>query len=257
MRSKIRTYILFIALGVLMSSCITSRKTNYLQDSGIDIEQYKRIDSMYLHDDYRLQVGDQIYFQILSTSEEAPKIFGQSGTMQTNMQNGLMTYKVYSDSCIDFPFIGPVKVVGHTTRETKEVLEKALEDYVPNCNVEVWLAKAKFTVIGPGNTGTYDMPKERLTIFEALSVAGDLKPLSDRKKIHLLRKKDGKTIVKTFDVRSKDIIGSEYYYIEPNDVIYVPNITGQFFSITSFSALLSTITSAISFGVLIYSLSNK
>lgn len=55
MRSKIRTYILFIALGVLMSSCITSRKTNYLQDSGIDIEQYKRIDSMYLHDDYRLQ----------------------------------------------------------------------------------------------------------------------------------------------------------------------------------------------------------
>lgn len=257
MRNKIVFYIPLLILCAMMSSCITSRKTNYLQESGIDIEQYKRIDSLYLHDDYRLQVGDQIYFQILSTSADAPKIFGQSGQTMQNMQNGLMTYKVYGDSCIDFPFVGPINVVGHTTRETKRILEEALKDYVPDCSIEVKLANAKFTVIGPGNTGVYDMPKDRLTIFEALAVAGDLKAMTDRKKVHLLRKKDGETVVKTFDVRSKDIIGSEYYYIEPNDVIYVPNITGQFFSITSFGTMLSTITSAISFGVLIYSLSNK
>jgi polysaccharide export outer membrane protein len=75
--------------------------------------------------------------------------------------------------------------------------------------------------------------------------------------VRIIRRSGDKSEVRTFDLRSKDIINSEFYYIRPNDIIYVPSFNGQFFGITSFTSLLSTITSTLSFGVLIYTLSTK
>ena len=96
--------------------------------------------------------------------------------------------------------------------------------------------------------------KEKMTIFEALAMAGDLGEFSDRSQIKLVREKDGVTTIKTFDVRSKDIINSEFYYIEPNDIIYIRQIPGKSFGINSAGTAVSVVASTISFGVFIYSL---
>ena len=144
-----------------------------------------------------------------------------------------------------------------TNREAKLMMTEKMQEYLTDCDVDLRLTNSYFTFIGQAGTGKYPIARERLTIYQALAISGDLKPFSDRKKVRIIRKNNDKTEVKTFDLRSKDIINSEFYYIRPNDIIYVPSFNGQFFGIASFSNLLSTITSTLSFGVLIYSLSTK
>ena len=96
------------------------------------------------------------------------------------------------------------------------------------------------------------MPREKINIFQALAMAGDVGMYGDRSRIRILRETDNGTIIKSFDVRSADIIHSEYFYIEPNDVIYIQTLNEQFFSITNLPSLFSTVISTFSFGVLIY-----
>ena len=83
-------------------------------------------------------------------------------------------------------------------------------------------------------------------------MAGDINIYGDRSRVRIVREINGKTEVKKFDIRSKDILHSEYYYIEPNDVIYIQSVNEQFFSMINFPTVLSATISTVSFGVLIY-----
>ena len=252
MAKALQRYIyILIALTLALSSCVTSRKTNYLQSPKAGVKSYEQLDSTLLKQEYRLQVGDQVYISIASPNEEASKIFSSSATNimgNAEVVSEMFSYTIYADSCIDFPFVGTIKLAGLTTREAKLMMTEKLQEYVPECDVDLRLTNSYFTFIGQAGTGKYPIARERLTIYQALAISGDLKPFSDRKKVREVR---------TFDLRSKDIINSEFYYIRPNDIIYVPSFNGQFFGITSFTSLLSTITSTLSFGVLIYTLSTK
>jgi len=87
-----------------------------------------------------------------------------------------------------------------------------------------------------------------------LALAGDLGEFNSRKEIKLVREKEGVTTIKTFDARSKDIINSEYYYIEPNDIIYVRQIPGYSFGINHVTTVIGVTAATISFGVFIYSI---
>ena len=261
MAKALQRYIyILIALTLALSSCVTSRKTNYLQSPKLGIKSYEQFDSTLLKQEYRLQVGDQVYINISSPNEEAGKIFSSNAAgIMGNAENinEMFSYTIYADSCIDFPFVGTIKLAGLTTREAKLMMTEKLQEYVPDCDVDLRLTNSYFTFIGQAGTGKYPIARERLTIYQALAISGDLKPFSDRKKVRIIRRSGDKSEVRTFDLRSKDIINSEFYYIRPNDIIYVPSFNGQFFGITSFISLLSTITSTLSFGVLIYTLSTK
>ena len=85
-------------------------------------------------------------------------------------------------------------------------------------------------------------------------MVGDLGEFNSRKEIKLVREKEGVTTIKTFDARSKDIVNSEYYYIEPNDIIYIRKIPGYSFGINSASTVLGITATTISFGVFVYSI---
>ncbi|HOH71383.1 MAG TPA: hypothetical protein PK552_04945, partial [Paludibacteraceae bacterium] len=108
------------------------------------------------------------------------------------------------------------------------------------------------SVIGEAGSGRYQIPKEKLNIFQALAMSGDMSTYSDRKKIQLIRQTEQGTVVKTFDLRSKSIINSEYYYSQPNDVIYVPFDGARYFGVTHFTGILSLVISTLSFGLMIY-----
>ena len=93
-----------------------------------------------------------------------------------------------------------------------------------------------------------------MTIFEALAMAGDLGEFNSRKEIKLVREKNGVTTIKTFDARSEDIVNSEYYYIEPNDIIYIRQIPGYSFGVNHVTTVIGVTAATISFGVFIYSI---
>ena len=120
--------------------------------------------------------------------------------------------------------------------------------------VDVKIVGRYFSVIGGGSNGKFPILREKMNVFQAIAMAGDISTFGDRSKIKVLREINGTTKISEFDIRSKDIINSEFYYIQPNDVIYIQNVNEQFFSVTTFGAALSTVFSTFSFGLFIYNL---
>ncbi len=248
---KLSIYLIIISF---LSSCVTSKTINYLQKPGFKIPAYK--DSISFTD-YRLRTGDRLYVRIFSTDDMTNALFnaGSVGNMGVSMMGGgsdLYTYLVEQNGSIIFPMIGEVPVVGSTIREATIILEKAIEPLFKFSSVELRVLNRSFSVIGNGNSAFISMPQEKINIFKALAMAGDVGMFDDRSRIRVLRETDKGVQIKMFDLRSIDLLHSEYYYIEPNDVIYIQPLNEQFFRITTLPALISTVISTFSFGVLIY-----
>lgn len=260
--------ILIVLLPLLMASCVTSRRVNLMQEPGKNhIPQYADTVS---YEDYELRIGDRLYIYVYSVDERVDKMFNSSsGTIGVQMLQGgggvggsydLYTYLVQEDGCIDFPMVGRVPVRGMTTRGVKRVLEEELSSFIKSygdyqmMSVEVKIVRRSFSVISDRGSGTFNIQKEKVTIFEALAMAGDIGDFGDRSKVRIVREKEGQTEVKVFDVRSKDIINSEYYYIEPNDVIYIQRIKGQSFGINSVTTSISVAATTLAFGGFVYGL---
>lgn len=260
--------ILILLLPLLMASCVTSKRVNLMQEPGKNgIPQYA--DTM-SYEDYELRIGDRLYIYVYSVDEHVDKLFNSSsGTVGIQMMQGgggaggsydLYTYLVQEDGCIDFPMVGRVPVRGMTTRGVKRVLEDELSSFIKSygdyqmMSVEVKIVRRSFSVISDRGSGTFNIQKEKVTIFEALAMAGDIGDFGDRSKVRIVREKEGLTQVKEFDVRSEDIINSEFYYIEPNDVIYIQRIKGQSFGINSVTTSISVVATTLAFGGFVYGL---
>lgn len=260
--------ILILLLPLLMASCVTSKRVNLMQEPGKNgIPQYA--DTM-SYEDYELRIGDRLYIYVYSVDERVDKMFNSSsGTIGMQMLQGgggiggsydLYTYLVQEDGCIDFPMVGRVPVRGMTTRGVKRVLEDELSSFIKSygdyqmMSVEVKIVRRSFSVISDRGSGTFNIQKEKVTIFEALAMAGDIGDFGDRSKVRIVREKEGLTQVKEFDVRSEDIINSEFYYIEPNDVIYIQRIKGQSFGINSVTTSISVVATTLAFGGFVYGL---
>ncbi len=263
-----KRYILYLFIALLsLSSCVTSRKVNYMQEPSKSIPAY---DDTLSYQDYRLQVGDRLYVHVYSIDEKIAGLFNGGLTNSRQYARGgggsnvdLYTYLVDVHGNIQYPTLGDVAVEGKTTREVKHLLEEGLAGLIlqkgnmPNLSVEVQVVQRYFSVIGAGSSGRYAINKEKVTIFEALAMAGDIADFGDRADIHIVREQGDSSIIKIFDVRSADIINSEFYYIEPNDVIYIPKIKGQAFGLNSAAATVSVVASTLSFGVFIYTLVDR
>lgn len=254
--------------GFLLSSCVTARKVNYMQEPDKQIPSYT--DTL-AYEDYLLRIGDRLYVYVYSLNEEIQKMYNAGGTNSSYMRQSLgqggglygsydlYTYLVDPEGYIDFPTIGKIYVQGNTTREVKHKLEAELSqllqdlDGLSAISVEVNVVNRSFSIIG-AQSGRYMINKEKMTIFEALAMAGDLQEFNSRREIKLVREVNGVTTIKTFDVRSKDIVNSEYYYIEPNDIIYIRQIPGYSFGINHVTTVIGVTAATISFGVFVYSI---
>ena len=260
--------IFILILPLLLASCVTSKKVNLLQEAGKKgIPSYADTLS---YEDYRVRTGDRLYVYVYSIDERVSSMFNASGNgvsssqiRQGNNMNGsydLYTYLVYDDGTIDYPMVGRMEVRGMTTREIKNELEHRLMEYVQDqvdyklLSVEVNIVRRSFSVISDHGSGTFSLQKEKVTIFEALAMAGDIGDFGDRSKVRIVREIEGQTQVKVFDVRSEDIVNSEFYYIEPNDVIYIQRIKGQSFGVNSVTTTISVAATTLAFGGFIYGL---
>lgn len=260
--------IFVLILPILMASCVTSKRVNLMQEPGKNgIPHYTDTLS---YEDYELRTGDRLYIYVYSVDERIAKMFNVSGSGVSRQQirqgasgmggYDLYTYLVQDDGTIDFPMVGHIPVRGKTTREVKHILEEELSSFVKSygdyqmMSVEVNIVSRSFSVISDRGSGTFNLQKEKVTIYEALAMAGDIGDFGDRSKVRIVREKEGKTEVKVFDVRSKDIINSEFYYVEPNDVIYIQRIKGQSFGINSVTTSISVVATTLAFGGFVYGL---
>ena len=260
--------VLILLLPLLLASCVTSKKVNLMQEAGKNkIPSYTETLS---YEDYQVRVGDRLYVYVYSIDDRVSQMFNSSGNginasqmRQGNMGGSydLYTYLVLEDGTIDYPMVGKLPVRGKTTREIKLLLEKELAGYIASSyteyqmvSVEVNIVRRSFSVISDHGSGTFTIQREKVTIFEALAMAGDIGDFGDRSQVRIIRETEGKTQIKVFDVRSEDIINSEFYYIEPNDVIYIQRIKGQSFGINSVTTTISVAATTLAFGGFVYGL---
>src|SRR5699024_3153780 len=148
---------------------------------------------------------------------------------QTTAQQRLLGYLVDQNGDIDFPILGKIHVEGLTRMQVTELIKQKLmsEDLIKDPIVTVQFLNFKVSVMGEvTRPGTFDISGDRITLLEALSMAGDLTIYGRRDRVAVIREKDGKRRILYHDLRSSDIFQSPCYYLQQNDIVYVePNKT--------------------------------
>lgn len=126
---------------------------------------------------------------------------------------------------LELPIIGKTKLAGLTRTEAVEALKEKLKPYLSNISIVIRIINFKVTVLGEvKNPGTFTIPNERITLPEALGIAGDLNITGLRKNVLVIRDVDGKKTEYRVDLTSKDLFASPVYYLNQNDLVYVePN----------------------------------
>ena len=149
---------------------------------------------------------------------------------------------------MDFPFVGKIFVKDLTLEQSKELIQSIVDEYLKETTVIVKLAIFKVTVLGEVNRpGTVNIYRNKLNIFELISMAGDMTQFAKRNKIYLIRKTLDGSKVQQLDLNDINILESEYYYIQPDDVVYVPPVKGKNFAFANFpyALIFTTITTAL------------
>ena len=179
---------------------------------------------------YRLQVNDILYIDIKADNPKIVSMFkntesNSGGTTQGSSNLYFKGYTIDRHGNIRIPYIGEINVLGYTTKEVREKVEMELGKYFKNPEqifVTVKLTGIKFVVTGEvGSPGTINLAQNEVSIIDAIANAGEITSFGNRKNVIIIRKTmDG---VKKYhiDLTNIDVFNSNYFYIQPNDIIYV------------------------------------
>ena len=238
-------YIILLGLvTVLMSSCYSHRVIGYLQEP-TKHNKIPTYDSA-AYEPYRIRVNDEIIYRLITMDETISKALGAN--QNNTVGQYANSYRVYADGTVDLPFLKPLKIVGLTEAEAQDTLRAAFREIIPDAEVKLALYNKYFSVIGDAHASQYYIYKEKMNIFQALAMTGDVMNSGDRRHIRIVRPKDGaqEPEVLEFDIRTNTIIDSKYYYVYPNDVIYVARTKDSFVKVASYTGFLGLITSSVS-----------
>lgn len=250
MSKSIFKLLVVIWTGMLLTGCYGHRAIGLLQEPTKQnkLPVYDTID---VYEPYRLQVNDEIMYRLISMDETVSKTLGTNNASMSGEY--AVTYRIYQDGTVDIPFLRPIRLAGLTEREAQDTLQAAFREIIPDADVKLALYNKTFTVIGDIRSGSYYIYREKMNIFQALAMSGDLQNSGDRKHVRIIRPRTNEEPeVLDFDIRTNTIIDSKYYYIYPNDVIYVARTKDSFVKVPSYTGFLSLVTSSV--GLLISAL---
>lgn len=238
---KVITTLCFISL-LLLYGCNSYKKVLYFQD--IDRTNI-RSEEVSNYSPLVIQTEDIIGISVASLNPEASAIFSFSSNSGGGASAG-SEYLVDQKGQIHFPLLGSLKVTGFTTAQLREEIQKKLLFYLKEPIVNVRIVNFKVSVIGDvSSPGVYQVPNEKVTIPEVLSMAGDINLTAKRNNILLIREHNGTRKFIPIDL-TKNLFKSQYYYLKNNDLIYVQPDRNKVNSglSKSLSLVLSTISVA-------------
>ncbi len=215
-----------------LSGCTGAKKVAYIQGAGEDdMTGYMQTTPLY---DARIMPKDLLTITVSATDPEAVQAFnltvpGRSTGLTTTSQPQLQAYLVDNSGQINFPVVGMITLSGLTKREAEMKITSMLGRYLKEPPVvTVSFVNYKISVIGEvARPNTFTISNEKVNIFEALAMAGDMTIWGRRDNVKIIREDaQGNKNVILMDLNDRDIIFSPYYYLQQNDVVYVePNKT--------------------------------
>ncbi len=239
MRNRFNILCLLLLAAITLTGCYSNRQIGLLQERK-GIPTYDSVP----YEPYRLHINDEIVYRLITMDETISKAIAADQQYTTQYAT---TYRIYSDGTVDIPFLPPIHLEGLTEKEAQDTLQAAFRQIIPDADVKLSLYNKYFTVLGDLGSGQYKIYKERMTIFQALAMTGDVANRGDRKHVRIVRPNGNEPPeVLEFDIRAKSIIDSKYYYIYPNDLIYVSREPGAFYKVPSYSGFIGLVTSSLS-----------
>lgn len=223
---------------VLITACKTNKQIVYLQDSGNMISyQDSTIAPI---PDISFKVGDLLSITVNSNTPEAALPFNlslgsaqgvsnsnNSGNAMGSSSGAIQNYLVDTRGDIMFPIIGKIRVAGMTKTELSEYINKQIYPrYIKEVPIiTIRYANFKVSVLGEvNNPGVCSIDNEKVSIFEAIALAGDLTIFGKRDNVLIIRETNGKRETVRIDLRDKRLINSPYFYLQQNDILYIqPN----------------------------------
>lgn len=231
---------------------MTRKDISYFQDISDSIT-VQRITQEF---EARIVTGDILSVHVSSLSAEASSFFNVVG--EKTDQQVANTYLVDAGGNIEMPLIGTVNVAGRTSLEAKEDIKKKLEKYLVNPTVNVRIRNFKVTVLGEvAAPGVYTIPNEKITLVEAIGLAGDLTIFGKRIDVLVIREEGGERKFYKVDLRSKELFESEIYYLHSNDIVYIEPGKGKIASADTWYRILPIVFTGLTTITLILNLVSR
>lgn len=227
---------------IALTSCSSKKEVLYFSD--LEVNKQDKI----VYAEGKIQVNDILSIVV---SSNVPELAAEYNLNQSPTTPSL-GYLVGLNGMITMPILGKIQVKDLTMIEIENLLTKKLidENHLTNPIVTVRLLNAKFTILGEVNKpGTYNFTEQNISLLQALGYAGDLTIYGKRENVLIIREENNNKAYVTLDLTSKKWFDSPYYYVKPNDIIYVnPNDTKVKSAgyIGNFGTLMTTISVALS-----------
>lgn len=225
---KVLSVLFIVALSFLVGSCASSEKFALLQNvTSSDEEKTADFQATLQPDDLLMIIistDNPLVAQPYNLSTvNVASLSAEAGIMQQRQLN----YQIDQEGNIQMPNLGTVKAAGKTRNQLMADIGKLLEGKIENPVITIRIINYKVSVQGEVNRpGTFTITTERITLLEALSMAGDLTIYGKRDNILVIREENGVKSFQKVDITKGDFIHSPYYYLSQNDVVYVePNKT--------------------------------
>jgi polysaccharide export outer membrane protein len=230
----------------LLFSCASRKDVVYYQ--GVDGMAPQEKSNSY---EIKIQPDDLLMIVVSAEDPESVAAFNlgsTSGSSGASGQQSAQSYMVDSSGNIEFPILGTLKVGGLSRSELLGLLQQKIRVYVKNPIINLRITNFKVAVQGEvASPGVYPISSDRVTLIEALSMAGDLTLFGKRNNILIIRENEGIKSFNRVDITKTDFMNSSFYYLAQNDVVYVePNkakIGGS--AIGASTSLIFSVTSVL------------
>ncbi|MCW5517995.1 polysaccharide biosynthesis/export family protein [Muriicola sp. Z0-33] len=254
LRFPVFKFFVIFLVALHLASCINTRKVTYFNDVGEDrfLDQFENLEPV-------LQKNDILSISVSSLNPEAAEIFNVSNLTATQSfsSEGITTqasgYLIDQEGFIRFPILGRLQAAGLTKSGLREKITKALNDQqlLLDPIVDVRYLNYKVAVLGEvQNPSVLTIPNEKVSLLEALGLAGDLTIYAKRDNVLLIREKDGVKMTHRIDLTTEELLSSPYYYLQSNDIIYVQPNKSKVASTSRAILWLPVILSALSLGII-------
>lgn len=251
---------IYAIIIISFSSCVNQKQIAYFQ-KGINQSDTMSVAKAYIP---KIQAGDILAITIGSLNPAASSFLNPYSTMSVNTdgadatangaapalslnQSALPNYLVNADGTIEIPLLGSIKLAGLTTTEARDTIKNRSKRIVTEPTVNVRVMNYKISVMGEvTKPSVYVIPNEKITLPEALSLAGDMTIFGRRENVLIIRDVDGKKEFGRINLNNRDVYNSPYYYLHNNDVIYVEPGKGKAAQSDRVYQILPVILSALS-----------
>jgi len=269
MKQLIETYpklvvlVSMLTLCLFSTSCVHFPKMVYMQENTIPAEEFVTHPiEEYANEplrDYHIKANDNLVINVSNYEGNSYQLFNAETSGSSALSGGgnsptaaiyLNSYAVSKNGTITLPLVGEMMVAGKTTLEIKTELDSLLRPDLKLVSSSVKLANFRVTILGEVNVpGLHYIYNDYATLYEALGLAGDLTEYGNRERLKIVRETEKGVKTAYINLTSSELMSSEYFYLQPNDMIYVEPVKAWAFRTNANTA--SIVISAVSVVTLI------